>query len=222
MDKRRDLAERLEDVLVSVIGGETLMYKDDLEFLYETLNPNTNVTIYTNGTIYDEELLKRLAKKFILNIQISIDGYGLKNDYIRAGTHFNDIKENVKSIHQISQRTCIVFTVSLLNCFELYDEIKKLIDEFNICIIINVVIYPEYYSVRCLSKELKNKVLAEIKKIETAFPEGVTNMIALYSALESSSESTFEENLEIFLKDLKKKDLVFNFDTDFYLSPFLK
>ena len=99
MDKRRDLAERLEDVLVSVIGGETLMYKDDLEFLYETLNPNTNVTIYTNGTIYDEELLKRLAKKFILNIQISIDGYGLKNDYIRAGTHFNDIKENVKSIH---------------------------------------------------------------------------------------------------------------------------
>ena len=47
-------------------------------------------------------------------------------------------------------------------------------------------------------------------------------MIALYSALESSAESTFEENLEIFLEDLKKKDLVFNFDTDFYLSPFLK
>ena len=103
-----------------------------------------------------------------------------------------------------------------------HDEIKKLIDEFNICIIINVVIHPDYYSVRCLSKELKNKVLAEIKKIEPAFPEGVTNMIALYSALESSSEKSFEENLEIFLKDLKKKDLVFNFDTDFYLSPFLK
>ena len=47
-------------------------------------------------------------------------------------------------------------------------------------------------------------------------------MITLYSALESYAESTFEENLEIFLEDLKKKDLVFNFDTDVYLSPFLK
>ena len=69
-----------------------------MDFLYEILTPNTNVTIYTNGAIYDEELLKHFAKKFILNIRVSIDGYGLKNDYIRSGTHFNDIKENVKKL----------------------------------------------------------------------------------------------------------------------------
>lgn len=120
-------------------------------------------------------------------------------------------------------RSVIVFTVSLLNCFELYGEIKKLIDEFNICIIINVVIYPEHYSVRCLPQEFKDKIiLVDVKRIEDDFPEVVTNMIALYSALESSSEKTFEENASVLLKDLENKDKVFNFNTNSNLSSTLK
>lgn len=128
-----------EDEIISwdMYGGEPLIiplfYK-----LLDQASSNKNAkkkdfNLHTNGMIYKNDLIAKLSKFKNAQISFSIDAVGKKNDYIRYGSKWENIIENLKlyvddckkySNVSITVRT----TISPWNIFyydEIYDFFKK-------------------------------------------------------------------------------------------------
>jgi radical SAM protein with 4Fe4S-binding SPASM domain len=99
-----EIKHLIKDILNNCItvnfgGGEPLMSPFINEFLQE-INLNTHLSINTNGTKLSDSTLKLLENRPNLTIMISVDGIGKHNDYIRSGSKWKDIEENIKKLKQ--------------------------------------------------------------------------------------------------------------------------
>lgn len=97
---------------VYLTGGEPLVIKETYDFMEECIRKNRtdfHLTFSTNGTVASKKLLD-LTKHFSnLNISLSVDGYGIINDYWRWGSKWETILKNIKLFeeqgHTISLNT---------------------------------------------------------------------------------------------------------------------
>ena len=213
---RKVIIEQAENLnYVTVIGGETFLYKEELEFLLEHLKLGTKLHLYTNAMVFDKELITKLMEKFEVKLQISIDGYGKNLEYVRVGTKSDVVFENAKQIIQLPMTSCIIYTTSVLNCFNMFDEISYIMETLNNHLIINVVVEPELYSVVHLPEYLKDKIREQIKLVKEKFvnTEKVSNINALEYVLDSKSKYSEMEAKELLKKDILHKDKSADFDT---------
>ena len=94
----------INDILKNCIsvnfgGGEPLMHPSINEFLKE-IDTSAELSFNTNGTKLDNTTLELLENRPNLNIVISVDGIGKHNDYIRSGSKWNDIENNINKLKQ--------------------------------------------------------------------------------------------------------------------------
>jgi len=103
-------------------GGEPLVMKKQFEFLdyliehghakHILLDMNSNMTVLgtTKYNILD------YADKFAgLNVQVSLEGVGKYNDYIRRRSDWGTIVTNVKALRKVTPNVLVFSTVSLLS-----------------------------------------------------------------------------------------------------------
>jgi len=96
--------ELIKDILKNCIsvnfgGGEPLMHPSINEFLKE-IDTSAELSFNTNGTKLDNTTLELLENRPNLKIVISVDGVGKHNDYIRSGSKWNDIENNINKLKQ--------------------------------------------------------------------------------------------------------------------------
>ena len=153
-------------------GGEPLLYKENLDILYELdklrcydvqLIYNTNFTQLNKNKDF-----MKLWKKFNrLTIWISVDGSGKKGEYLRKGLKWEDISDNLNVLNKECPNAdiSIRFTVSVFNILHLPDFHKEIIERYLKAdkIYFNIVDIPNYYSVKIFPKELKEQVNEKIK-----------------------------------------------------------
>jgi MoaA/NifB/PqqE/SkfB family radical SAM enzyme len=93
-----------------------------LDFLIK-YNSKTTIRLTTNGNNWPNRLHEQLSN-FSVKVDISIDGYGDINEYIRWPSRWSNIEKNVKKIKEISEKTSCYTTVACYNMHTLPDLCK--------------------------------------------------------------------------------------------------
>lgn len=155
-------------------GGEPFVikeYYDYLDFLIEhDLNKNISLELYTNCSVYNPLFVERLKKFKRVELVMSIDGVGKTAEYIRSGTDWEKLEQNVRLLNELDApietlfntaiSAYVLLDVSALATFlmSLYERNK------NIQTKCYHVVYPEEIHFGRLEGALKEKALSEIDK----------------------------------------------------------
>jgi sulfatase maturation enzyme AslB (radical SAM superfamily) len=114
----KELPQLLDNVLeLKLVGGEPLMNKESYELMRMVNKPSeTNLRIITNGTI-DPSKFIQIAKQFeSVVVNISIEGVGPVNDYIRYPSDWNTILQTyLKLRKETNFSVSFVTTINALN-----------------------------------------------------------------------------------------------------------
>jgi MoaA/NifB/PqqE/SkfB family radical SAM enzyme len=164
---------------IKIYGGEPLISQDCEEFfkrlLQESVIENIEIFLSTNATSKPMpntlEAFKRCKK---LHINLSIDGYGKLNSFIRHGANWEAIVENMKFFQNLSnerpQHTVIAVhsAVSVYN-INLLDQLDNFVAEHfpNFRHSKQVVQFPIWLNIQHLPSEYKQKIKIKDPAIET-------------------------------------------------------
>lgn len=131
-------------VHLTLLGGEPLVIDELYDFLGSlksmNLNKRTILEIHTNGTVQPTKFVK-LINKFnwrYLSLFVSIDAIGPLGEWVRYGSKWNKLEQNIFVLQKISNYLEIQSVVSILNIkalANLYAYFKKLKFAHNVAII---------------------------------------------------------------------------------------
>lgn len=164
------IKNHIDDILfIETLGGEPLMSKQFINLLEWIINSGRakNITIYiiTNLTFLPKSLVAILKhfKKIVLTV--SIEGIGRVNDYIRWGSNFEKINENIKIALKKGFDIGLLPTASSLNLHRL-NEIFIYADSLKIPVM-NISIVKGWSSLHPINlpEYLHNRVVDKFKKL---------------------------------------------------------
>lgn len=151
---------------IKYLGGEpfiTPQIKDLFEFLeINNIIQNVMFTCNTNVTLFPKKWEIYLSKFKKVNIELSIDGYGKVNDYIRYGKSWDTIYDNfLKWVdYRDRSKNIEVHIFTTVQAYNLHDikNIKKLADDNKMQLHSSLLVVPEYLSVHVLPKQYLEKI----------------------------------------------------------------
>jgi organic radical activating enzyme len=193
----------------SVLGGEPLINPAIFEFLDwlsdQPYAHKTTLSVTTNGTTYNEKLLKYLERFKTVGVQLSIDGIESDFEYIRSGANFEQLEKVCDSFYELTQKydnfnMGCHYTLSWMNCLKFADFYNWMSSNYpNIAdLYVSKLEQPDHYSIEILSLELRTKIYNEvIDKLTVSENEGYKNGLFLYK--EHMLSTAFDTlNLEKF------------------------
>lgn len=164
---KEQLYKDLEQIIpnthqIKFTGGEPMMNKgieDMVQWIVDKgYNSTTTITIITNGTKINHNLLELCSKFKQFIIRLSIDGVWDINDYQRVGADFSVINDNVTEYRKYADIcidcTITAITVSGLDELMVYAQMKEL--GINLS---SVVLHPDYLQIKVLPIPYRNKLL---------------------------------------------------------------
>ena len=147
------------------MGGEPLYHKRFYEFIDWCIDNNKtdfHLTFVTNGTIYKEELFDKLQHFKSVQIEISIENLHITNNYIRMGSDFRLVQENILKF--INKKTYVVLrTVPQALSIGNYDTIIDFALEHGLGFDSNVLDNPQHLKCFVLPKQLKSEIMDKIR-----------------------------------------------------------
>jgi MoaA/NifB/PqqE/SkfB family radical SAM enzyme len=175
---------------LKLVGGEPLIAKNTYKLMEMVPNPeNTILRIITNGTQNPDKFIN-LAKKFKqVIINLSIEGVGEVNEYIRYPSNWNEILENRIKMSRVG-RVILVSTINALNINKLY-QIPKMGFEYTM----SSLVTNNFYSLNSIPDDIKDKYLNELYQHK---------MIDLIKLLEASKYNA--DDMWNMLKHIKRRD----------------
>ncbi len=193
---------------LKLMGGEPFYQKTALELLQylddNDILQNVVLSIPTNGTIQlSDTWIELLNKAHVVNLYVSIDAYGKLNNYIREGSdwdflveNLNDIKKNLKKGNPISINTVVsAYNVNVLNELSTFLQ-----DKFpNIHHYQDLAYYPDYLDTALLPQHIKEKLLQK----------DLPQKVADYIVSKESSIEAFEKlkTMTVTIDKYHKKSL---------------
>jgi sulfatase maturation enzyme AslB (radical SAM superfamily) len=122
-------------------GGEPLLEQYNLNFLETYRNLDTEIIINTNLTVVNDRIIQILSKFKNVTLMVSLDGIAAVNDYIRYGSNFENIIENIRTVNKLENVQIVVnFVLNMYNVF----DIKNFFQYFE-------TNFPELFSRICIS-----------------------------------------------------------------------
>jgi len=162
--------EKLWENVESLVlyGGEPFYSKKLKNILYwlikNKFSANIKIFFYTNGTIFNEELIELLRNFKSVCIGVSIDGVGENFEIIRWPAKWDEVLNNINKIKEIeNSEIYITYTVSVLNIFNLKNDYYFLKNISN-NISFNFLIEPNYYNIKNLPEKFKINLINDLKK----------------------------------------------------------
>lgn len=197
---------------IYLAGGEPLVEPLNLKLLKNIAEYNNQLVILINTSlnILNDNFLQILDKFSFLTLVVSIDGTYEVNDYIRHGSNFNIVKENIHKLyhHDIMFSTC----VSIYNVFNLKELVEFITQEFPKYSFnhgIHIVNDIEELFVENVPYDLRPDLIKDLEAtllITKNFPsQGITNLINLLK------QNNFDqERFEKFIRYTNTLDKVRN------------
>ncbi len=149
-------------------GGEPLINPDILRFIHWIIergwNQNLSLKFVTNGTCFAKDLtfLGRFKK---VRFSISVDGVGLRAEYLRYGTKIAEVRENIRRYKeiknlQVAGNTCI----TALNIGYL-DDIFAFFEDVGLSFkLSNILVGPRYLRALNLPNSIKRQYREKLEK----------------------------------------------------------
>jgi radical SAM protein with 4Fe4S-binding SPASM domain len=189
-------------------GGEPLLtdkHYDLLEHLIKIdhrsvpLNYNTNLS----NLKYKQKSIIDLWKNFYhVQISPSLDSWGDRAEYIRDGTKWKEIEENIQTIKEQTPHVQIIVStvVSIFNVYTLPEFLKQLESIINNNVPNFYIIQePEFYSFKILPPKFKDLCVEKLLKINHV--PGITEIIS------QLQQSKYDRNFHLkFINKTKELD----------------
>ena len=200
---------------MKLVGGEPLLSKDHIKYLDNFISRSSNpedITLYynTNGTVFpNKNILDHWSRVKKVSITFSIDGIGGLNDYLRPGSSWSTLTNNIekfKSLENINIDFTTHTVVSNLNIFKLAPLIKWKTKIFGNPGGFFVLDRPPHLSIKNVPGEMKKSILKYIDRVYdgTEIYDMIRN--------ELDNESKIEYTYKDVAKKEKKLDMYFNQD----------
>jgi organic radical activating enzyme len=192
IDKIINELETLETLCIK--GGEPFADNNNLKILkaLAECNPNCTVTITSNFANISDAFLDVLSKFKTVKIAASMDGTGLLYQWIRS-TKFDKTVANMEKFYErTGHKVGVAITVSLYNCFNMFDIVQYFHDKPYITTInfTSFIIGPVYARADLLPYNIRKQI---VKKF--------------FSDLESITPQCRIDSLEI-IKNFGKEELI--------------
>jgi len=115
---------------ITLQGGEPTIikeYQTYFQFLKDNnIIQNVTLNVVTNLTNLNEKFFSYLPYFKRVNISVSVDAFGLVNDYIRYPSNFNNITNNIRMLTNYDLDCTVDTAIQILSMF----EIEKFIEWF--------------------------------------------------------------------------------------------
>lgn len=162
---------------VYMTGGEPTLIKNNFKFMKACIEQGrTDIVLFfnTNCTNINKQFLELISQFKQVNINASMDGIGIINEYIRAPSDWKLISENIEKLAQTPNVNLgITPTIQVYNVFDIVN-ILRWVDILNsrndkqyekkIFIDFLVNHHPHHLSVRILDDEMRFEALKMIKE----------------------------------------------------------
>ena len=163
---------------IKLQGGEALANRNIRELLEDVDGTQTVLSITTNGTILDKQLISVLKNFEKVQVSLSIEAAGSANDVIRYGSQWQDIQNTISvlqtmpnvelQLNHVLQATSVLFLPDVVTYAE----------DQNIHLNLIPLYKPKYLSLHVVAPELISQMLDQIKNIKIDHPKN--NYIKLY------------------------------------------
>jgi len=210
-------------------GGEPLMMDEHYQILEKLLKVNNTDCRVRYNTNFSRlkykhwEVLpmwKTLHKVNPWNLRIvaSLDAIGEVAEYVRTGTKWDVIEQNIKKVSDEGIKIRTSSTVGLMNVYHIPEFVDRMLElglepehiEMN-----NILTFPDYYNMNILPDDIKKKIEDKldnhVNELKVKFNHGVSDMFKRhYEVFKTYLYSKTERDLETVRKDFKslvvKKD----------------
>lgn len=158
-------------------GGEPLINRDILKFIKWIIekkwSKKLQLKFITNGTCFAKDLTF-LSKFKKVRFSISVDGIGAKDEYLRSGTKFDQLRENILRYQEIDKLNVIGNTcITALNIGYL-DEVFEFCESVNLPFSLsNILVGPRYLRALNLPVAIKQAYKARLEKTRWADKMGI-------------------------------------------------
>lgn len=232
LDSLHKLSTNLNHLLI--YGGEPLINDEVINYLSflvsSGLSKNIQLTMNTNGTIYDKSQIELFNNFRKVDLYLSIDDIEKRFEYQRWPTRWSKINDNILNYSKHENFNLEFYpTVSVLNVLNL-DEILTKLTEYNIPITFNNFVHdPKYLSIKNLPDSVKKQIIEILKgidftkfKFNKSYPnpkQALINFIKLkhddgFDLTVQDYGTLLNKNMKIF-DDFRKTDMK-DYLPDFY------
>jgi MoaA/NifB/PqqE/SkfB family radical SAM enzyme len=159
-------------VCVHFQGGEPLLHKRFREFLQhcvDTNHTNFHLTIVTNGTIFDWELIELFRKFKTCQIEISIETMSNVNQYIRYPVEQEQLVDNIKKFLTCrdQQLSVVLRTVPQLLSVLDYVSLLEFCLEYSVCVDTNIIDRPDFLKPAVWPDYIRQVAADRLEKFKT-------------------------------------------------------
>jgi MoaA/NifB/PqqE/SkfB family radical SAM enzyme len=153
-------------------GGEPLLIKEHYTLIRDLVDggfaKDISIRYHTNGTILTDEILEFWKEFKNVDLMISVDMWGKKNEWVRYRSHWSDVIDNLRILDDTGDNINprLSACVHALNIYDIPDMaenclnagFKKVGNIYDKLFHVQTVQYPEYMSSQVLPLEVKSKV----------------------------------------------------------------
>ena len=197
---------------VYMTGGEPTLIKNNFKFMKSCIEQGRkDIVLFfnTNCTNINKNFLELISQFDTVNINASLDGVGIVNEYIRAPSDWSQISSNIEKLAQMPNvHLGITPTVQVYNVFHLVNTIRwveDLNDRYKKDIFIDflVNVHPHHLNVNILPDDLKKSALDELIRYRDTDMHVHNNMTmnslnGIVGLLQQPRSENWKEELERF------------------------
>jgi hypothetical protein len=217
---------------IKFTGGEPMLHPNFIKILDLILSTGREdlikLDIFTNASwVPTDKILDRLKQFNKVVINLSVDGIGIVNDYIRAPSEWNTVDTSVKKWLGIEQEFQATFIVKWLPCINLYNvwqfsdmldwwfdvKYKGILDPSKILDIIDSLVVTTVHSPEYLAasnypekEELKAKLITHKRNLIAKLREPLTDKDEKWM-IEVYVERIYNKVMSMLHKDVNRDDL---------------
>jgi organic radical activating enzyme len=164
---------------IKILGGEPLLDQVALDLL-SAVDPEqkkrTSLIIITNGSVDLDSVCEQLGDFQTIQFIMSLEGVGAVQDYIRKGSDWTQIENNVDNFltkySNSKNNLRIHHTVQALSLYGLH-ELVSWCDSKNIQLSTELLINPRYMSVAVVPKKLRQDCFQKLVDTRPALVESI-------------------------------------------------
>lgn len=166
-----DLLSHSSDLqLIYINGGEPTLVEKHWKYLERLIEKgfNERITLWYNINMTNlPDKLIDLWKQFKrVQISCSIDDLGIRNDYIRTGSKWSSVTENLDKLQSLEWcEVSICQTISWLNVYYM-NEFNDFMKNRGLHVHLNYVYDPEFLSIKNLPVSIKKVVLEKCSTLK--------------------------------------------------------
>ena len=166
----KPIIDTVEEIYLT--GGEPLLslkQKELLDHLIESgASKNIKLKYNTNLTVLPEDIVSRWASFKVVICNVSIDGVGELDEYIRFPTKWSVVESNLRKLFEYQSQGMpldigVHVTVQMYNILKLHEILSYLHEQFGVQPFLNILNHPHCFNIRTLPEDKKSLVESHLK-----------------------------------------------------------